>query len=371
MTKVGEREREREREGEGGGLGERERERSVAVYLPPRSLLIISGEARYEWTHGIRARATDVVGEETRERGERMSITARQVRLPPRPCTCGTPLSLSLCDSRRPAKPQELHLSALEEVNVRQVYEKIAPHFSQTRRSAAWPAVGAFLEGLPPRRIVLDLGGGNGRHAYVASLAGHWGLNLDAAHAFCLISRSLHSLPSITASMLEIPLRSSTVDAITCIAALHHLSTAAHRAAAVSEMLRILTLGGRAIIYVWAKEQPRFADDDEQDVLVPWHSDGGRGGGEIHQRFYHLFLAGELEGLCVAAGKSCRIVDSFMERANHVVIINKRTREIISNVISINWNCLHPKSKRILTCCYYYIFNRNSSLNDFLFYIVN
>jgi len=294
---------------------------SAAIYLPPRSLLVVSGPARYEWTHGIRARATDVVGTETLRRGHRMSITARQARLPPRPCRCDAPAAA--CDSKRPAKPQECHLSRLEEQNVRQVYEQIAPHFSQTRRSAAWPAVGAFLDALPPRQTVLDLGGGNGRHAYVASLAGHWGVNLDAAHAFCRISRSLHNLPSITASMLEIPLRSGTVDAITCIAALHHLSTAAHRATAVAEMLRILTPGGRAIIYVWAKEQPRFEASPDQDVLVPWHSDGGRGGGVVHQRFYHLFMAGELEGLC-AAQPGCVIVDSFMERANHVVILEKR-----------------------------------------------
>jgi alkylated DNA repair dioxygenase AlkB len=31
------------------------------LYLPPRSLLVLSGEARYLWSHGIAARKSDMV----------------------------------------------------------------------------------------------------------------------------------------------------------------------------------------------------------------------------------------------------------------------------------------------------------------------
>ncbi|KAI0034354.1 hypothetical protein K488DRAFT_38030, partial [Vararia minispora EC-137] len=46
--------------------------------LPPRSLVVLTGEARYEWTHGIVARETDIVqdvGEVMR--GTRVSVTFR------------------------------------------------------------------------------------------------------------------------------------------------------------------------------------------------------------------------------------------------------------------------------------------------------
>lgn len=39
-----------------------EQEERYNVYLPPRSVYILSGPARWDWTHGIEARCEDVVG---------------------------------------------------------------------------------------------------------------------------------------------------------------------------------------------------------------------------------------------------------------------------------------------------------------------
>ena len=53
------------------------------VWLPSRSVLVLTGEARYEWTHGIAPRVRDKVEDEGgggwhwRERGVRVSITFR------------------------------------------------------------------------------------------------------------------------------------------------------------------------------------------------------------------------------------------------------------------------------------------------------
>ncbi|MEZ5814307.1 MAG: alpha-ketoglutarate-dependent dioxygenase AlkB [Alphaproteobacteria bacterium] len=49
------------------------------LYLEPRSLIILSGEARYKWTHAILARKSDVVGGFKIERGRRVSLTFRSV----------------------------------------------------------------------------------------------------------------------------------------------------------------------------------------------------------------------------------------------------------------------------------------------------
>jgi hypothetical protein len=62
--------------GEGGGTYHE-------VWLPPRSVLVLTGEARYEWTHGIASRTRNnvedaVVGEDGwqwQERGVRVSVT--------------------------------------------------------------------------------------------------------------------------------------------------------------------------------------------------------------------------------------------------------------------------------------------------------
>lgn len=49
------------------------------LYLEPRSLIILSGPARYDWTHAIPARKSDVVDGFKIERGRRVSLTFRSV----------------------------------------------------------------------------------------------------------------------------------------------------------------------------------------------------------------------------------------------------------------------------------------------------
>ena len=49
------------------------------LYLEPRSLVILSGPARYKWTHAIPARKSDVVDGFKIERGRRISLTLRTV----------------------------------------------------------------------------------------------------------------------------------------------------------------------------------------------------------------------------------------------------------------------------------------------------
>lgn len=51
------------------------------LYLKPRSLIVLSGEARYEWTHAISARKSDVVNGFKIGRERRISLTFRHVIL--------------------------------------------------------------------------------------------------------------------------------------------------------------------------------------------------------------------------------------------------------------------------------------------------
>lgn len=59
-------------------------DQKIDVLLPARSLLIMTGEARYAWTHGICPRHNDIIktesGTTTQERGTRVSFTFRKVR---------------------------------------------------------------------------------------------------------------------------------------------------------------------------------------------------------------------------------------------------------------------------------------------------
>ena len=55
------------------------------LYLPPRSVLVLVGDARYKWTHGIPSRRLDLVQDEiepqTTHDGEKSSWLDRQLRL--------------------------------------------------------------------------------------------------------------------------------------------------------------------------------------------------------------------------------------------------------------------------------------------------
>ena len=55
--------------------------RKIPVWLAPRSLIVLSGEARHEWLHGIAARKSDQWGEQKHERQRRVSLTFRKVIL--------------------------------------------------------------------------------------------------------------------------------------------------------------------------------------------------------------------------------------------------------------------------------------------------
>ena len=60
---------------------ERSSGRKTSVLLEPGSLLVMSGSARYAWTHGIAARKSDPIDGTRRKRERRVSITFRTVRL--------------------------------------------------------------------------------------------------------------------------------------------------------------------------------------------------------------------------------------------------------------------------------------------------
>ncbi|HIO47718.1 TPA: alpha-ketoglutarate-dependent dioxygenase AlkB [Candidatus Poribacteria bacterium] len=56
-------------------------QKQMDCILPPRSLLFLEGESRYDWTHGIRPNKNTIVDEKKLERGRRLSLTFRRVIL--------------------------------------------------------------------------------------------------------------------------------------------------------------------------------------------------------------------------------------------------------------------------------------------------
>ncbi|XP_035479485.2 alkylated DNA repair protein alkB homolog 8 [Scophthalmus maximus] len=252
--------------------------RLVPVVLPGRSLLVMKGESRYLWTHGITPRKFDMVpahdplspsyttsdGGTDRnltlsKRGTRTSFTFRKIRH--EPCRCAF---LSACDSKGaisgpsspPPSPPSLpccraDATRLEAEYVHQVYDAIASHFSSTRHSP-WPRVCHFLSLLPPGSVLADVGCGNGKYLGVNPEVIAVGCDRSFALVQICAERGFQALVS---DALCVPLRTASCDACISIAVIHHFSTQERRLAAVRELVRLLKPGGQALIYVWAFEQ--------------------------------------------------------------------------------------------------------------------
>ena len=221
--------------------------------LPRRSLLVITGASRYEWTHGIKNRKTDLLDGKQVPRQRRVSLTFR--KLSDTPCDCSFP---EQCDTQTALQaagstPDCLCPTEMEQKYVHEFYETIAQHFSKTRY-LPWPRVKEFVESLPFGSLLADIGCGNGKYMACVNPTSSACMGGDRSASLVKIS-SERGFQSMVLDCMTVPLRSNAFDAALSIAVLHHLSTVQHRMKALMELVRILRVGGQGLVYVWAQEQ--------------------------------------------------------------------------------------------------------------------
>ncbi|EDW01655.1 alkylated DNA repair protein alkB homolog 8 [Drosophila grimshawi] len=348
----------------------------VHVLLPRRSLLIMSGESRYDWTHGIKPKHIDVLPTPagsltTQARNKRTSLTFRRLRRGA--CDCQYPM---LCDTRQTTTPHAVtdklatHASHLEQQNVHEVYDKIADHFSDTRHTP-WPQVAEFLHSFEAYSVLLDVGCGNGKYL---------GCNPQLLSIGCDRSQGLLGVSNgrgqsvFRCDCLQLPVRSASIDGCISIAVIHHLASSDRRLAALLEMARVLRPGGRGLVYVWAKDQRKNdkkssylrqnkavnkqhtteqaqrqklaqqlenmemdqqqqlqmqvplpvhtnrTEFQQQDVYVPWKTKDKQR--TTFLRYYHVFEEQELERL-VSQVEGVVLRRSYYDQGNHCVIFEK------------------------------------------------
>lgn len=331
--------------------------RMESVLLQPRSLLVMTGASRYEWTHAIPPRLFDVIDGEKVARKRRVSITFRKIQATS--CTCEFPVQ---CDSNREhacassasgseaANGEKLFPTHVEQQYVHEFYETVASHFSSTRYNP-WPRVAAFVRSLEAGSVIADIGCGNGK--YMKCVApGSAVIGGDRSTNLVKICKA-SDLNVMVCDAMTVPIRSESCDAALSIAVLHHLSTLHHRLAAVKELIRVLRVGGRGVIYAWAHEQQvnskRKFDGPKQDFMVPWNldkrfvqrkSEGGDAEDEdekdkkkakkqsgpsepiVVQRYCHMFKEGELEQLVEMAGDAV-VEDRYYDESNWAVVLRR------------------------------------------------
>ena len=279
------------------------------VYLPQRSLLLMSGPARYVWEHMIVTRSTDCVDGRVLQRRTRISLTLRTAISLPLENGKVEPLPLVASHDYPPKWESDEKLNHLngglatpetERNHVHAVYDAIATQWHHTRgkRGVLWPGATKFLNSLANGSIVCDVGCGDGKYFPAIWEAGSYVIGTDISEPLLqtsigackehgsedagpqtrLISKEkvgLNKRPAVAvADCMHIPIQSRSVDAALCIAVMHHLSTVSRRIRCLKELARIVKIGGSIIIQAWALEQNqdsrrKFAGND---VFVPFNA---------------------------------------------------------------------------------------------------
>ncbi|KAL0134912.1 hypothetical protein PUN28_001589 [Cardiocondyla obscurior] len=152
---------------------------------------------------------------------------------------------------------------ALEQAYVHEVYEQCA---EKTTQSKHWPRVYQFLQELEPGALVCDIGCGNGK--YLSVNHSIFKIGVDRCKRFTDIAREKEN-EVLICDNLALPFREESFDAVLSIAVVHHFATTERRVLALKELARVLRIGGRLVISVWAMEQ-KHRKFESQDVLIPW-----------------------------------------------------------------------------------------------------
>jgi alkylated DNA repair protein alkB family protein 8 len=204
---------------------------------------------------------------------------------------------------------------SIEELHVKNVYNKIAKEFSNTRYRP-WTCVEKFLNNIESNSIIADIGCGNGKNMNYRKDCNFYGCDFSYELVQICLKKKLNV---IEGDILNIPYKDNFSDYTICIAVIHHLSTKEMRLKAIEELVRITKSSGEIFILCWAMKQDTDSKRKftEQENYIDFCDKSKK---ILGKRYYYIFQNQELESLLP---KNVEIIKSLYERGNYGIIIKK------------------------------------------------
>ena len=136
-------------------------------------------------------------------------------------------------------------------MDIETFYNTIADEFDKTR-VRLWTCVKNYLDTFETNSYILDIGTGNG--IYMTYRDDLIMKGIDISIELVKICNS-KNLDVIHGNMTNLPFEDNTFDGLLSIASFHHLDNEEDRKKTLDEMFRVVKVGGKCFIEVWAKEQ--------------------------------------------------------------------------------------------------------------------
>lgn len=176
-------------------------------------------------------------------------------------------------------------------INQEKAWDKVSKAW-KTFRAKPLQEVADFLKNKQGK--VLDLGCGSGRNFANIKNGEIYAVDFSRQqlkYAGSYAKKHRFNAKTIKAYAHKLPFKNNFFDAAIFIAALHCIPEAKRREKALKELRRVLKKGSKAMIAVWDKNQPRFAES-KKEVFIPWKYNGKK-----YMRYYYLYDKDELLNL--------------------------------------------------------------------------
>jgi ubiquinone/menaquinone biosynthesis C-methylase UbiE len=206
-------------------------------------------------------------------------------------------------------------------MDIETFYNTIADEFNKTR-VRLWDCVKNYLDTFEQNSYILDIGAGNGKYMDYRNDVIMKGI--DISNELVKICNK-KNLDVIHGNMINLPFEDNIFDASLCVAAYHHLDNEIDRKKALDEMYRVLKIGGKCFIEVWAIEQANKSNKNtlefkNKNNLVKWTSVKTN---EIYYRYYNIYSKNELMEEIIRLKPEFKINKYGYENGNYYIILEK------------------------------------------------